>query len=310
MEKDKIKKVYQELLLFYQNLRAEVLVSEALKNSELDYSDIDIFNKGTFSRSYRTDVIDVNFFSLLETPPKIQLNLARNSLYDLLPEGFFHEKIKDDDGNDYKKIRRKYKEEEKSARSFFAPIENELFVQKVKIEQKERQLIEEFNNLDNDFLIRFWGLNAEIPVKYNLRLLKLLPLAYKIAGKEALTALALEKVINENVTITKNFRKHQFNNDTPKNEKRNYKLGVDFILGDEEDEVLYPYYDVEIGPVNNDKIHHFLEGGILAKVTDIFFDFFIPLEVETTLNILNKKDDNEFELNDEHTPMLGLNTRL
>ncbi|MBL3656757.1 hypothetical protein [Fulvivirga sediminis] len=310
MEKDKIKKVYKELLLFYQHLRAEVLVSEALKNSELDYSDIDIFNKGTFSRSYRTDIIDVNFFSLLEAPPKIQLNLARNSLYDLLPEGFFHEKIKDNDGNDYKKIRRKYKEEEKSARSFFAPIENELFVQKVKIEQKERQLVDDFNNLNDDFLIRFWGLNPDIPVKYNLRLLKLLPLAYKIAGKEALTALALEKVINEKVTITKNFRKYDFNNGKTQNNKQDYKLGVDFILGDEEDEVLYPYYDVEIGPVHNDNIHHFLEGGILSKVTNIFFDFFIPLEVETTLNILNYKHEAEFLLDDDHTPMLGLNTRL
>jgi len=91
MGKEEAQDIYKELTDTYQNLKAEVFVTEILENSELDLADIDIFNQSTFSRSYRRDVIDFKIDSYSRDTDKLQFHIARNGLYDTLPEGLFHD---------------------------------------------------------------------------------------------------------------------------------------------------------------------------------------------------------------------------
>ncbi|WP_062061862.1 hypothetical protein [Aquimarina longa] len=308
MKEKEVQEVYDELIASYKNLKAEVFVCEVLEKSNLEFTDIDVFNKSTFTRSYRRDVISFIMDSYSESGDKLQLNLARNGLYDLLPEGIFHEpiKTKTNVALSYKHIRQKHKKEEKEARSFFTPIENELFVQKVRIEQNERVLIDEFTNLKNDFLLDFWGLDKEIPRDYNIKLLQLLPFAHKISGDTELMAIGLENIIEEQVKI-KTTTKSYHDVDSAEGED---KLGVDFVLELTETTVVYPMYKITIGPIERKNADKFLKNGITTKFISIFCDYFVPIEIDAEINIVYLEEESEFVLDAINSPRMGLTTTI
>jgi len=306
MKNDEIDHIYEELISTYKSLKAEVFITELLESSSLDFEDIDIFNQSTFSRSYRRDVIDFKVDSYSNKNNKLQLNLARNGIYDSLPEGVFHEPVKTRTQLSYKEIRQKNKEEEKSAREFFTPIENEFFVQKVKIEENERKLIDAFTNLENTFLLDFWGLNKDLPEHYNIKLLQLLPFAHKISGNIELLELCLEKILNEKVTIKKKFKKTK--NTQPS--KSHNTLGVDFALHLEHTHFSYPIFDITIGPIHKKNEDIYLKNGVAMQFISIFCDYFIPLEIDTQLNITYLKEESNFILNEFNQPRIGLTTTI
>ncbi|WP_025739941.1 hypothetical protein [Aquimarina pacifica] len=306
MKNEEVQKIYNELISTYKNLKAEVFVTEILENSNLDFEDIDIYNKSTFSRSFRRDVINFSVDSYSNKEDKLQFNLARNGMYDSLPEGVFHEPIKSKSQLSYKEIRQKNRKEEKSARSFFSPIENEFFVQKVKIEKNERVLIDKFTNLKNNFLLDFWGLNKNMPEEYNVKLLQLLPFAQTIAGNEKLIAISLEKILGEKVTIKRTVRKQVKHTE----EISDNRLGVDLVLALNETQFSYPVFDITVGPIKAKNTDKFLENGVAKQFISIFCDYFIPVEIDTKLNVTYSKEESAFVLNETNHPRVGLTTTI
>ena len=270
MSNKKIPEVYRELITAYQNLKAEVLVTEILENSTTELIDIDIFNQSTFSRSYRRDVIGFKIDSYSGKTDKLQFNIARNGLYDTLPEGLFHDPVTSKDNLSYVELHQKHKKEEKDARSFFSPLENEFFTQRVAIERNERELINEFTNLKTDFLLKFWKLDPEIPIEYSIKLLQLLPYAHKISGEIELTALSLEKILDEKVSILK---KYKTINENINNQSTN-KLGVDLVLEVTETVISYPYWEIIIEPLDEKYIDKYIANGIAKKIYMIDNQYF------------------------------------
>jgi len=255
-KEEKIKSIHEELSESYKNFKAEVFVTEILETSSLSFSDIEIYNKSVFSRSYRRDIVASQIDNINPDDLKLKLILARNGLYDTLPEGVFHKKQKST-SNTYKDIRQKNKQEEKAARKFFSPIENELFIQKVQIEQNERALVDKYTDLKNDFLIEFWGLDKTLPLEYNLKLLKILPLAHKISGKIASIEACLGYIINENVTIHKKYKPLK-NSGVFKNNVNSQRLDVDFVLEAKNSTINYLIYQISIGPMTAENANTFL----------------------------------------------------
>jgi len=280
MSEKKVTEVYEELINAYQNFKAEIFVTEILENSDLELTDIDVFNQSTFSRSYRRDVIDFKVDSYSRDTDKLQFNVARNGLYDTLPEGLFHDTVSAKSNISYKELHQKQKKQEKDARSFFAPLENEFFTQKVIIEKSERKLINEFTNLKTDFLLKFWNLNPEIPSDYSIKLLQLLPYVHKISGEIELTALSLEKIIGEKVTIIKKYK--SVNQDTQDTSNKN-QLGVDLVLELKETTISYPCWDIMIGPINKKNVDKYIVSGATKKFITIFCDYFIPMGLTTMI---------------------------
>ncbi len=309
MKTKKVQDIYQELVSTYKNLKAEVLGAEILDSGQIDIEDIDIFNKSTFSRSYRRDIIDFEIDNYSSKTDRLRVNLARNGLYDILPEGLFHQQLKEYNALAFKEIRQKHKEEEKDARAFFAPLENEFFTQNLCIEQNERKLIDNFINLNNDFILELWGLDKTIPKVYSQKLLKLLPFAHKIAGNPDLTALALENIIKEKVVINKRLLPFE-TPDSIKETKDSKTLGVDFVLGMKSSSVLYPVFEIEVGPIKKNNMPKFLENGEARKIISIFLSYFIPVEIDTKLEISVQKKENYFELNELDNPVLGFTTSI
>jgi len=161
MKNDELSSVFEELVSLFDNLKAEIIVTEVQKNTNNDISFL-IQNQSSFSRSFRRDIINI---SHLKDNDNIQLNLSRNGLYDSLPEGLFHAHEESKKNLSFSAKRKRYKDEEKDARRFFSPIESEFFNQRLNIEANERDILSNFYDLKDDFLIDFWKIDKVIPKK-------------------------------------------------------------------------------------------------------------------------------------------------
>ncbi|MCH5720992.1 hypothetical protein [Niabella hibiscisoli] len=92
-------------------------------------SDIKAFNKGGFKKGFSNDVEQV---LIEESGNRVSFEMAlnRDGIYDLLPEGLFHQSKGNTRVNsvqDAVEEHKQFKEEEKLARKFFTPLEQLLF---------------------------------------------------------------------------------------------------------------------------------------------------------------------------------------
>jgi len=300
MKNDALKIVFEELVSVYQNLKAEVIVSEVNEKSKSDV-DFLIKNKSSFSRGYRRDVISVGKRDDVDA---IILNLSRNGLYDSLPEGLFHSGNLLDDNKSFADKRKKYRKEENDARAFFNPIENEFFNQRLNIEVNEKELLNNFYNLGDDFLIDFWKINKEIPKNYILKLIKLLPYCYKISGDLELTRLSLEKILNQKVGFTKKYK-----NVVIPTQNKIKRLGVTLVTQSEQTKINQPYLEVSIGPIKESDIETYVNNIGLEKFVKSFYDYFIPIELEVVTKFLVNREGG-FVLNEKAGSLIGVTTRI
>ena len=301
MNSSELEYIYEELLEVFNNVKAEAIIAELQKNTSIKDEDLVIENKSTFRRSHRRDIINIGSID----EGILNINLSRNGLYDHLPEGLFHSKDTSKGRIAYPELRKSYKKEEQEARHFFSPLENEFFYQKLKIENKEQDLFNNFINLEDEFLIDFWKVDSSIPKKYLSKLIKLLPFAYKIAGDLELTRLCLEEVLNLNVKILKKYSPNTIDSRISNNDDNH--LGTNFTLTNDQDTISQPFLNVEIGPIQESSIEEFIKKDGVTKFLNVFYNYFFPVEVEikTTYKV-NHQDG--FLLNREKEPIIGLST--
>lgn len=300
---DNIRNIQEDFSRSFLNLRAEVLVSELLENTELSEEDIVVLLQSTFTRGFRRDVIG----SKIDTNDKFEINISRNGIYDALPQGVFHKSVGIDTNLSYGEIRQKNKKEEREARMFFAPIENEFFLHRVYLEQEEKNTIFELNNsIDNSFAIDFWGIKERVPKEYIFSFTKVLPYVHKISKSEILIGQCLEKILNEKVEIIKKFKPL----DNPSDKSiQNDVLGLNSSLEIDKTNVLYPFYfiNIEISSLKNR--YRYFNNAIGNQLISVFCDYFVPLEIEYEINIIFNQKESNFALDEEST-VLGLSATI
>ncbi len=286
-----------------ENYRAEALLAELFKNTYLNFDDFMIAFESTFHRAYSNDILKV---STLETATKkklLKLAVSRNGIYDRLPEGLFHKDIPLEENTTYSQIKQQQKEEESSARSLFAPIENELFFQRIRLEQQKASILEDFDNLDDDFLINLWRIDTSIPRKYALKFIKLLPHAHKIVGNLGFTFKCLELVLDTKVKYTKRFKKQMLGNEV----KKEHRLGLDFTLHQDEITIGQPVLEVQLIPENKLDIKNYIGKKSLKQIAEVFLSYFIPMDYEIEIKITYSGNDT-FILDKTVGSFLGVDT--
>lgn len=308
MVNKELENILNELKSVFEDIKAEVVVSEILENSNVDFSNLTINNTSTFKRPYRRDIIDYKQSLTNIDNYTLNFNLSRNGIYDSLPEGVFHNPsdpaLK---SLSYQKKREKQKQEEREARLFFQPIENETFNQYVNIEKEERALIDRFTDVKNNFLLKFWQADKSLPKKYLLKLIKLLPSIHKISGNLELTALCLERIIDEKVTLEKVNSPYKVPNNK---EEKGENLGVDLVLGVDESIVLHPQINATIGPINEQNIKNFVDDSPTMRFIQVFYEYFIPMEMEVNTQIDYEHNNKGFVLHENEPALMGLTTTL
>ncbi len=297
------------------DLKAEVDVANLIESGlpeELFY----FHPKGIFSRNFRFDILE-KYTQLNEEGEIIgyHLDISREGLYDMLPEGLFHQtEVKDP----FKKVTemvdeyKRQQEEEADARKFFSPLEQAFYRLRLMIELKERRAFKGFSDPTQQKVLKDkLGLFKESlhPVQLMI-LLYLLPISYKIVGDLLLTEKCFEAILGEKVHI-------RYANDQFSENDASFvpglgetSLGVNFIMGEAFHDFI-PSIEVIIGPISSIKIVHYLKEGKYNKIVSMLCDYFIPMELKVEISLEVMHEEQAFSLGSgSHLGRMGLTSRL
>jgi hypothetical protein len=230
------------------------------------------------------------------------LHLNRDGIYDALPEALFHNNSGNNDqsAEEMAKDSSKLRTEEKEARSFFQPFENEIFLQRVQLAIMENNL---FIRIYTEFLTgiipHFWKIDDDLPEIYVTRLKKMLPFINQVTGDLALTTECLEYIIKQKVEITDDDEHKEdiapedflFSGELGKS-----ILGVDTIsgnyVGDFVNRLIF-----SIGPIIDTETAKFVKEGIMDRFLDCFYGYFVPFEYEIDTKYIFGIEQSLFMLN-------------
>ncbi|MFV0607390.1 MAG: hypothetical protein ACK5NK_16300 [Niabella sp.] len=283
----------------------EAVCAELLQ--KISFEDLKTQYIGNFKKSFSNDIenIEIEEFGK-NTACSIQIN--RNGIYDLLPEGLFHQTLGSSRVKNVKDAvseHKRFNAEEKNARKFFAPIEQILFRYKIQTEIAENSALYDIQNgkLNNSFY-DFWNLDKSLPIKEANRLLHLMPHCNFIKGNKAATTIALAYILNKEVSIVEEYRCNTIHltQTQPINEIR---LGVDAVLGTEAKEIMQ-YWIFNVDNIANEDLPDYVQDGNIGKLLNRFTEIFIPLEIDVVYDI-NKATQ---QGNDTLESILGYGSRL
>ena len=282
------------------------MANHALQNN-VHPDDFVVLHDGRFYREYRTDVYAINKIDDAWLHQLLQLRLSRSGLYDLVPEGLFHQSYtgaKSNAATELAAQSRVDRKKELAARKFFQPIENSLFRQRVSLEQEEENLLAGMDNgLLNDYFFTFWEFPEALNKTSAMLLVLLLPYAHAIACDLELMQNCLEILLQEKVSIELI---------TPAacaapgrdNSLGMGELGNDFVCGQTFSED-YPCLQYNIGPLQQSKPVDYVTGGDNDLLLQVFNNYFAPAEADIIINVEVDRTRALVELSAEESPILG-----
>ena len=297
---------------FHFDIKVEALLSALLAEHSQFTNRLLISNKGQFARTYRREILDykvVDFKS--DNLPYLLLNVAKDSIYDALPEGVFHYPKSDKIGKEVMEMTKNYrkqKREELSARKFFMPFENEFWISAINRDVVENELLHALNRVEPfDFFYEFWKLDKNIPTIFVAKLIKLLPYVYQIVGNLELTAQCLSYILEEGVEY-KEVGYKELSESEQNSLLGETNLGLDMILGSSYMDYSL-YIEFKIGAIKNGNSRAYFYNGQIKKFIDLFYEYFLPLEVEAKTTIILLEEEEGFFISHPNM-MLGITTRI
>jgi hypothetical protein len=309
MKKDKTEIVNNIQELTNLDLRTELLF-DALLDSKVDDQSIVIKPRGLFYRKYSRDKMSVSMDAV--NTDIVNIDVSRDGFYDILPESFVHNYrnrgVKDDAIQEFK-IRKK---EEKEARNFFSPLENELFRFRHIVENYESDF---FAKIDNSSIIDIIKLilvvDNDIPdkliVKMFFSLLKLNENAVQTIENIVAT---LENILEEKVS----FRIGNIELENTHDElygKQELVLGINTTLQSNQ-KIFLKKYNFTIGPLkDSNNLQKYFNNGSMDKFVNAFFNLFLPFHIQFTVNVILDKKEEQFVMEDSmYKSRLGISTVL
>ncbi|WP_322545186.1 hypothetical protein [Elizabethkingia miricola] len=290
------------------DIKAEVIINNLQENYAITSEQYIIQKEGQFSRTYRFDILDAQ---LTESTQIVSLNLSRDSIYDVLPEGISHAPKKDSSGKDVDVMIKECHEQKKHgklARLFFQPFENEFFQYGVAIENFESTFLSGLNDSIVPNIFRnFWNMSSSLPHSLVAKFIRLLPYSYKIVGNISLATHILSVLLDEHIEVSdRNY--HKYTDESQAILLGNMCLGLDSISG-----TCYNDYsqhlDIKIGPLKSSLID-FISEGNKKKIIEMYYEYFFPIEVEVNTIIMLSEDKQKFKFNDTEASFLGYNTSI
>ncbi len=263
----------------YASLRAEAFCAALLDNGAF-FEDFVIQYAGAFRRTFRNDINSIK----LTGDERLELELNRDGIYDKLPEGLFHQSLgsgRTSSLQDMVGEHRRYKEEERSARKFFQPLEQEMFRYGVIAEQEERSIL--FSMLSGQAspaFFSFWNIDADLPEEPAKMLIRLMPLQQRIKGDKELTAKALSLLLNKPVQVKETLvQEQQAAQAQAFLPGQDCLLGVNTIMGHRFAEPGLRW-EFTISEVDRHEMPAFTEDQPFDRLLRRFTEIFIPIDTE------------------------------
>lgn len=286
------------------DIRAEALAAALLASSETqtDVEQMVIAPIGSARRRSRHEVKSIRKKHYHEDAVYF-IEVHRKGLFDTLPERLFLKTT--EDYPDAIARTKALQEQIQTARKFFLPFEQAMYLPRIEMEQMEQEWTEHFP----EFMDVIWGLPAFedcLSRRQRFLLAYLLPEAYRAAGNWELTGLCFEAVLRKPVDLR---LAAPLVHEVPESQQAEtgFELGGEAILGASfRDDV--PALEVRIKGVTTMDLPDFMEGGKTRRIIEeLLYAYFLPLDVPVITQIIATDDAWGFSLGE---PYLGYNIQL
>ena len=212
----------------------------------------------------------------------MEMVINRDGIYDRLPEGIFHQtkgNSKTLTTTQMTEEYRRFRDEEKMARKFFQPLEQEFFRYSTMVEQEELNLAFGILNgtLKNE-LFSFWGIPNGLPDLPVRKLVQIMPWLKRIKGNIEQTAKALELILNKPVSYKESCTKQHKIAGKPFGLGLG-ELGVDTVAGSSFWEPS-PCWVFFIEDIKKKEIESYRPNSPYGKLLTHFEEIFIPLQID------------------------------
>jgi hypothetical protein len=296
------------------DLKVEFILSELFEEG-VKSSEVIINPQGAFTRRYTRDLISVEETEIMGSIGKFyHLKISRNSIYDALPEGLFHQPKLRKVNKTVKEVAEEIKyqrETEKNVRQFFLPIEQELYSLRTFIESEERKAI--INNTtasESRVFIEFWDLPQNLEDQQLCNLLYLLPFCHLIVGNFELSKLCFESILNTEVEMRLAKPLKHSVTQQKKVKLNSVNLGSDFILGETYTETI-PALEVQIKIKEIAELSDYLNEGKKQELLHFLFNYFLPIDHDVVTSIEIEENEMTFITSElDHEGRLGYTTYL
>lgn len=285
------------------DLRAEIIAGLLQSNGK--NTTVYLQKLGIFKRNYSKDVEEIQ----KESDNNFLIKVNREGFYDMLPEDLFHFEEPLRKELDFTAKTKRKREQESSARKFFAPFENQLFDIQTIIELIEKQTFE--SAINEDLMHTFFEKQEVFEMLSPIQKAKLnffFPLAYKFRGKVDFIEYMFCSIFQKEIsclTVRKQVSAHcnYYSNigDTV--------LGVDSIVENfltESTEVC----QVTVNNLKHDEAKQFMPGEINHSLIIHILRFFIVEQMEVEILINFAALHNYTSLGADDVSYLGYNTIL
>lgn len=293
------------------DLKAEIIAAGLIQKG-IPPSQIIIQSKGNAQRSYRKDVSA--FYTLLsdyDNTEYLYIETHRDGFYDALPENIFHQPTRGrTEKNKYEVIDeiRKHRAEEKAARKFFIPLEQQYMSVKTLLHLLEDDFEK---NSDNSRLIEIFSAHWPILKKLDSYpasiFLRVIPLIHLIRNNFELASKTMSLILGISIEIALH-KPGKINARSFLFDLGGCVLGMDSTVGSD---VFDGEYDlkVNIGPLRQQDIPDFITGGKYETVVDELLDYFIGANYIYHKELIIDELEKHFKLEPQKV-ILGVNAFL
>lgn len=291
------------------DLRAELLLESLLENN-IDDLNIVLRSNGLFYRKFSKDKMSISY-DLIDKEI-LNIDISRDGFYDVLPESISHNFRNSNKGNNPVEEFKARKREEKEARHFFNPIENELFRFRHSIEKNESHF---FSNLSAngivDIIKTILVFKQNIPDDLVVKMFYAI-LQQKDNSNQNIDGIVntLEQILEEKVTYkTKNIQLESLIDNIE--ESNDFIMGINTTLESNE-EIYLKKYSFTIGPLkNSENLNHYFKNEVMDSFLNNFFNLFLPFHVQYDFDLILNKENQLFLMDDkQYKSRLGISTIL
>ncbi|MDH7464172.1 hypothetical protein QEG73_22940 [Chitinophagaceae bacterium 26-R-25] len=233
----------------------------------------------------------------------------RESLYEELPEYFFHPPTLGGMGTPVDEVVEEIKKQnkvEEDARKFFKPFEQEsLYLQMMALNQ---ELVYEKKSLNGDLLNLFkqgWPIIQKLPADCALPFIYILPILYHVKGNKDWTEKCISYITGLPVTITDDYEPLRIDRSLPGFVVGKSRLNIDTSIGGQLTDGLFEW-KIAIGPVPQHYTANVLPGSGFEELVNYLIECFTPIQVNASWHIVTQKEGDTFlDNSDKNAARLG-----
>jgi hypothetical protein len=289
-------------------------VAASLLEQGYNPEQIQIVREGYGKRGFSKEIEEVKLqYSLQNQMDMLHIRINREGLYDMLPQGLFHqplyrEKLHKDKEEVLHEIS-VHRQEEFFARKFFQVFEivadeimTDAFLLDIKLHKKISY--PDFVNM----FTPYWHILKQLPAEQATVFLYIIPIMYWIQSQREETEKVLSVLLNVPVSLS-NIRLPAKKGDrlffSTLGDRR---LNNDLVLGNSFDDGESDL-KVTVGPLSSRRMIDFIEGHKDYKLLEILCDLFLPVSAFIVKDFQIVPEDSAFVLSDDSAAtFLGINS--